>query len=39
MHIERDIIKEHARHFLDTVESLISMSQWHKFDKLTKECK
>lgn len=29
MSIERDIIKEHVRHFLEKVESLISMSQWH----------
>ena len=39
MSIERDIIKEHVRTFLDRVESLISLAQWQKFDELTKECK
>jgi len=39
MGIERDIVKEHVRHFLDRVESLISIAQWHQFDALTNECK
>jgi len=28
MDIEREIIKEHVRHFLDKVESFISIAQW-----------
>ena len=35
----RRVIKEHVRHFLDRIESLISIAQWHQFDELTKKCK
>jgi len=36
---ERSIILEHARHFVQKVEALITIQQWKEFEKLTIDCK
>ena len=30
---------EHARHFVERVESIITIVQWKEFEKLTIDCK
>ena len=36
---ERSIILEHARHFVEKVEAIITIQQWKQFEKLTIDCK
>ena len=36
---EKGILQQHARHFIDQVESVLSLQQFKAFAELTNECK
>ena len=39
IHCEKDVLQEHARHFITRVEAIITIQQWQAFEQLTIECK